>query len=778
MQMKRLFRLSVLLAIAVLGLPGISPLGAQSIKIFPDADTIYACSDSTQLLLATGGTGYQWSSPDTLLATPQKDTVKVKGPGGRVLRIVLSGIIGGKRLTDTATVIFTRPTLTLTLPDTLSVCRGTPVRLKANTNTRGFGLTWRPADGLSSTDRELVTATPSFTTTYTAVLNLTGCEVRQTVTVTIAPPRVDLAQADTVEHCLGSTLKLSATTNTGSGAGLRWSSADGSLRDTLKLSVDVAPKINTTYYATFVSGGCRIVDSVFVKVDSLPALRIESDPKKEVYCQGQVVTLKSETFEPFLFPGIKHKWFPSKGFETPDSLWNMVITTQDTTLYFRETRIGGCIDTAEILIPVIKPKVITITPADPVICPGESVQLLATFEGKGDIKWSPEQNISCLECKNPRVTPINSTAYTITVTEEGCPTSKSVNITVLSVPQTPVPINPTICRGDSITLFLANPEPGVSYRWVSPQIPALDARIARLRVAPTTNTTYTLTAQRGNCPAVSITTTINVIQPSDVTVPAAQRLCPGQNITLTATGSAASGVNQSFLWTWNNGQSSSAGPTVTVNNLRQTTVFNMIYTWGQNCGTITKSVVVTVDQVPVINGFTYNPPEAPAEGLPLGNSITVGAITTPPNPSGVTYLWKANGVDIPGTGNSVTHKPTKDPTTYTLTIRTTNGCEVTSVTPPIRVKLPEFDVPNAFTPDGDGTNDFFNVVFTGNVDIIEFRVWNRWGQLVYNNDDKANGWNGKIGGKEAPSEVYVYNIVLRFPDGQEFVRRGDVSLIR
>jgi gliding motility-associated-like protein len=342
----------------------------------------------------------------------------------------------------------------------------------------------------------------------------------------------------------------------------------------------------------------------------------------------------------------------------------------------------------------------------------------------------------------------------------------------------PVPINPTICRGDSIALFLANPEPGVAYRWISPQIPTLDARIAQLRVAPTANTSYTLTAQRGNCPAVSVTTTINVIQPADVTVPAAQRLCPGQNITLTATGSAAPGVNQSFLWTWNNGQSSSAGPTVTVNNLRQTTVFNMIYTWGQNCGRITKSVVVTVDPVPVINAFSYNPPEAPAEGVPLGNSLTIGAITTPPSPGGVTYLWKANGEDIPGTGSSVTHKPVKNPTTYTLTIRTANGCEVTSVTPPIRVKLPEFDVPNAFTPDGDGTNDFFNVVFTGNLDIVEFRVWNRWGQLVYNNDDKANGWNGKIGSQEAPSEVYVYNIVLRFPDGQEFVRRGDVSLIR
>ena len=699
MQMKRRFRLYLTLATALTGLLSAVPSHTQSVKILPDADTVYACSDSTLLLIASGGTAYQWSSPNFAIEDPSKDTIRVSAPQGSAFRFVLSGVISGRRFLDTVTVIFTRPTLSLRALDSMTVCRGTPVRLSATTNTGGYGLLWTPADGLNAnTNVEQVIARPSFTTTYTASLRLTGCEVRENVTVTIAPPRVDLSVADTVELCLGTKLRLPATTSTGNGQGLRWYSSDGSLRDTLKLLVEVSPKINTTYYASFSNNGCVIVDSVFVKVDSLPAIQIEADPKKDVYCQGQLVTLKSEIFEPFLYPGITHKWFPNKGFETPDSLWNMVITTQDTTRYFRESKIGGCTDTAEILIPVIKPKDIIITPADPIICPGETVQLLATFEGKGEIKWTPEQNISCLECNNPRVTPPNSTAYTITVTEEGCPSSKSVNITVLSIPQTPVPINPTICRGDSITLFLANPEPGVEYRWISPQIPALDARIARLRVAPTATTAYTLTAQRGTCQPASVTTTVNVIQPADVTVPAAQRLCPGQNITLTATGTAPAGVNQSYQWTWNNGQNSSAGPTVTVNNLRQTTVFNLIYTWGQNCGTITRSVVVTVDAVPVINGFNYSPPEAPAEGVPLGDAITISATTTPPNPSGVTYQWKADGEDISGSGNSVTHKPTKNPTTYTLTIRTTNGCEVTLTTPPIRVTLPEFDVPNAFTP--------------------------------------------------------------------------------
>ena len=776
--MKQFFWKACLPCSILLGMFSMQSLQAQSLAILPDADTVYVCPDSTLTLVASGGSAYKWSSPTVSIADSGNDTVKVKS-NNSIFLVYLEGAVDGIKQKDSVFVIPAAPQLNVQSLDATPVCRGKDVRLRAITNTGGYGLLWQPDEGLSSISGELVIARPKTTTTYTAILNITGCEVRRTVTVNILPPQVDIAQEDTVEICLGTTLKLQATTNTGNAQGLKWTSSDGLFKDTLKLAVDVKPIVTTKYYTTFINGGCTITDSVYVKVDSLPKLLIEADPKKDSYCQGELVTLKSPTYEPFLYPGIQHKWFPDKGFETPDSLWNMVITTQDSTIYFRETKIGGCIDTLGIFIPVIKPKEITIVPANPEICLGENVQLQASFSGEGEIKWSPEQNISCLECKNPRVNPTSSTSYTITVTEKGCPSSKSVPISVLQPPLMPLAVNPTICRGDSITLFLANPEPGVTYRWVSAQIPNLDATIARLRVAPTSNTTYSLTAQRGRCPSVTAQTTVNVIQPADVTVPAAQRVCPGQSVTLTASGSAPSGVQQSFLWTWNNGQNSSTGATLTVNNLRQSTVFNMTYTYGPNCGVVTKSVQVTVESVPAINGFVFNPAEAPMDGVVLGTAVTVSAQLTPPSPSGVTYSWKANNESIPGTASSVQHTPSADPTTYTLTIKTNSGgCEVSATSPPIRVLQPEFDIPNAFTPDGDENNDFFRVVFTGNIQIKELRVWNRWGQTVYNNDNGAQGWDGKVSGKPAPSDVYVYKAVIVYPDGREFVRQGDVTLIR
>ena len=317
----------------------------------------------------------------------------------------------------------------------------------------------------------------------------------------------------------------------------------------------------------------------------------------------------------------------------------------------------------------------------------------------------------------------------------------------------------------------------MTYRWQSPQNSSLDVNTAPLRVAPRTTTTYTLTAQRGRCPAVQVQTTVFVVQPADLTVPITQRICPGQSVTLVADGTAPNGVQESFRWSWNNGQNTASGPSLTVNNLTRTTTFNVTYTYGPNCGTITKAVVVEVDNVPTINGFSYDPPEAQTEGLPQGSTLTIRALTTPANPSGVTYTWKANGEAITGNALSVQHKPTADPTTYSLTIKTATGCEVNASTPPIRVVPPQFDIPNAFTPDGDGNNDFFRVVYKGNIEIREFRVWNRWGQTVFNSVN-PEGWDGNVGGKPAPSDVYVYKIRIVFPDGKEFNRQGDVTLIR
>ncbi|MFQ5448300.1 MAG: gliding motility-associated C-terminal domain-containing protein, partial [Saprospiraceae bacterium] len=107
-----------------------------------------------------------------------------------------------------------------------------------------------------------------------------------------------------------------------------------------------------------------------------------------------------------------------------------------------------------------------------------------------------------------------------------------------------------------------------------------------------------------------------------------------------------------------------------------------------------------------------------------------------------------------------------------------NGCTDES-SHDVTVLKPVYDIPNAFSPNGDELNQRFNVVINGeNIDVISIKIWNRWGQLVHEETNSNTGWDGRQNGQPTPSDVYVYRIVMRLPDGREVKRSGDVTLLR
>lgn len=91
---------------------------------------------------------------------------------------------------------------------------------------------------------------------------------------------------------------------------------------------------------------------------------------------------------------------------------------------------------------------------------------------------------------------------------------------------------------------------------------------------------------------------------------------------------------------------------------------------------------------------------------------------------------------------------------------------------------PKTGMPNAFSPNGDGLNDVFRI---GNIQYEKmtlFRVYNRYGQCVYDGKDPAKGWDGTFNNKPAPADAYYYHIKLTLPGGKQVEYKGDVTLIR
>jgi len=92
----------------------------------------------------------------------------------------------------------------------------------------------------------------------------------------------------------------------------------------------------------------------------------------------------------------------------------------------------------------------------------------------------------------------------------------------------------------------------------------------------------------------------------------------------------------------------------------------------------------------------------------------------------------------------------------------------------------DFSAPNAFSPNGDGHNDYFTLEGWKSC-LVEFevRIYDRWGEKVYDSKDILQGWDGTYRGKPLDPAVFVYYISAKLvSSGQEITKKGNVSLIR
>ena len=87
-------------------------------------------------------------------------------------------------------------------------------------------------------------------------------------------------------------------------------------------------------------------------------------------------------------------------------------------------------------------------------------------------------------------------------------------------------------------------------------------------------------------------------------------------------------------------------------------------------------------------------------------------------------------------------------------------------------------MPTGFTPNGDGKNDKFKPFTVGITNLNYFRVYNRWGQLIFSTAKLNDGWDGRVSGREQPSGTYVWMVQGVARDGKVITKKGTVTLIR
>jgi gliding motility-associated-like protein len=106
-----------------------------------------------------------------------------------------------------------------------------------------------------------------------------------------------------------------------------------------------------------------------------------------------------------------------------------------------------------------------------------------------------------------------------------------------------------------------------------------------------------------------------------------------------------------------------------------------------------------------------------------------------------------------------------------------SGCSDTTCHPVESLINPLLDVPNAFTPGRFGQNSIIMVKGFG-IEFMDWKIYNRWGQVVFESNNPFIGWDGTFNGATQPIGVYAYTLEATFFDGTKTRRKGDITLIR
>ncbi|PWT70740.1 MAG: hypothetical protein C5B59_20265 [Bacteroidetes bacterium] len=300
----------------------------------------------------------------------------------------------------------------------------------------------------------------------------------------------------------------------------------------------------------------------------------------------------------------------------------------------------------------------------------------------------------------------------------------------------------TVCTRDSITII---PASGYSnYEWTPLNYyMTADQANGHAIFYPLSDTSYIVSAlQSGGC-LVKDTIHFTVLNSPDVNIGKDTSLCPGQPLSLDAGPGFTS-------YSWNTGANAE---TLQVSNAG----IYAVKVKATNGCSASDSILVKYLGLPV---FSLGNDSFLCKGQQM-------ILSPQQNPAG-NYVWQ---------DGSTNHSYTVDePGLYSLTV--TNTCGSSSDSINISSGVCKLQMPDAFTPNNDGKNDVFRVKYVYAVKEFHLKIFNRWGQLVFQSSDMRQGWDGTFNGQNQPTGGYVWFIDSTDSDGKKISLRGTVVLIR
>jgi gliding motility-associated-like protein len=597
------------------------------------------------------------------------------------------------------------------------------------------------------------------------------------------PTEISALNLSPLTICPGDIINLSSNI-TGAIQSVFWTGNNGSFSNINNATTTFISSFNdTTPYYIIIGGinACNdtILDSLLVNLN--PASNVSIlEPDTITICQGESFTLHASGSSPFLW---------NTG-ETTDS----IIVNSAGNYYVSAS--GNCPSNIDTVTINFQPQLLVlISEPDTIeLCDGNSVTLNAT--GSSSYIWNTGETGNSITVNTAGI-------YTVT-SGENCPSNlDSTEVFTIQEPTLAIlnPNNIELCQGETITL---NTIASTSIVWNTGEITnSIDINTAGTFFATSTNSCF------------SISDTITIINSAQINVSILEpnsTICSNETITIHATGA------NSYIW--NTGATSDS---ITVNSSG-----NYSVTSNGNCPSNSADIQITVTPQVTINilegnsivlcpNTTANLNASFSNNYQWNTGETNSSINI--NSIGTYYVETTNGncpsgydtinviTDTPpeaiiigdsticddyaltlyaeGTGNFNWSNGDEGNSTQTeiegiITLTATNSCNQSISDSREIIKIDcssTVYIPNSFTPNGDNINDYFKVEGT-NIQSINGKIFNRWGELLYEWNNVKSSWNGTYQGEQIPVSSLVYKIKIELLNGEFETFIGKLSLLK
>jgi gliding motility-associated-like protein len=761
--------------------------GIRTITVYPKPtaaftpSTLNACVGNSFTFTnnSTSATSYLWRFSDNTSSSVPSPTKSFSAPGTYTVKLIAYNVNGTVTCADSIWMDVTvgaTQTGSMTVSATTSTCSPLTVDF-ANNTTPNTSVLWNFGDGTPNSSLNTVSHTYTTAGNFQATLTVTtasGCTYVTTQNISVGGPSGQLLYTGGVK-CDGR-VQFDVT---GTGAtSYSWDFGNSVVMTT------TTPSVNYTYsgpgvflpQVTLNGGGCAVV------LKGTDSVRIERMVKGfnatfQNFCDSTRVNFQ-DTSSAFFGKSLVQWNFGSAGTATGSSPSITLTNTSTLNVMMVVKSNSGCTDTTRQQVQVNVWNTPNVTMVEPPNFTGCARQpqfydaVINSTDAISNVQWQTNNGITGTgrpfqpNFATPGV-------YNVTLTVS------TVNSCTRVVNSNPLTINPTptvaiidppgICRGGN-TQINVNVTGTNTYNW-SPVTGLSCTTCPSPTASPDSTTTYILTVTNGFGCSAQDTTVVTVTQPVVISVtPSSDSLCIGDSVQLFASGATT------FTWTTtsNPGDLSCSNCANPVFNPSLPGEWMLTVTGTNSCFTQSRNIPIGVGTYPSVN---LGPDLVLPAGTvrPLTSTVTGGPITS--------WSW------TPATNLSCSTCPQPSATvrneiSYVVTATTSYGCTATdTLTIHSFCEKAQAYIPNAFSPDGDGINDVLMVRGSGIVQVKSFRIFNRWGEVVYERanfppNDPTYGWDGKVKGTVTGPDVYVYTAEVICENGITFTYKGNVSVLK